>query len=274
MGAVTQDRWDIFAERMFCMEDADPMYYALARADLDTGTKMRVFVGWCTYYHPGIAAAAAKYQGEQFWRFLASQYDTAPRASERRHFRGAAGRRALQEWCAMYRAPERMVDENFGASYFTVRQNLQKVRLFGDYFYWKFADVQERVFGIPCDFTGAAEHSPKVPQNGARQYIAPQLYAKPEDVLMERIYADMLAALPRPLRLAPPRYDRPLNMQEAETIACVYHQYKGGGYTYGARTAKAYRRLSYVTSLDFAPIIEELKAALTCGLPYHPPEEE
>jgi hypothetical protein len=95
-----------------------------------------------------------------------------------------------------------------------------------------------------------------------------------EQAPMDVIYDTMLETLPQPLRLAPPRYDRPLNMQEMETIACVYHQYRGGGYTYGSRTAKAFRRLSYVTSPDFAPIIDELKAALTCGMPYDPPPEE
>lgn len=253
------DSWQVFAEQLFRAEDADPMYYALQRADLDRATKLRFFVAWCTYYHPGVAAEAAQHSGQQFWDFLRSIYPSAPRASERRHFRGQAGLKALDAWERKYPQPEQMVEAHFGATYFECRQKLNSLEQFGDYFYWKFADVQERVFGIPCSFEGAASYAPKVPREGAR-LIHP---TRAIEAIFEEIVQHLVP------RLAPPAYDRPIGIQEAETVCCVYHQYVGGGYKfYGHRTAKAVRRLSANPNTVSAALLE----ALTLSLPYELPQ--
>lgn len=253
------DNWQIFAEKLFRLEDADPMYYALERVDFPLDYKYRFMVGWITYYHPGIAASAARYTGERFWSELVSHYATAKRASERRHFRGEAGMKALKAWSILWPEPERMIPSLFGSTYFEVRSKARVVPQIGDYFVWKLADVQERVFHVPCDFTGAEKWSPKVPQEGAKLISTAPI---------EQVYA-MIVEQMQP-RMSPPAYDRPINMQEAETVCCVYHQYRGGGYTYGSRTAKAHRRLSAYESQANEAMLD----ALHMGLPYQPPAEE
>lgn len=229
--------WQKFGRRLFEEEDADPGYMLLARADMTPSQKMRFMAAWVTYYHPGIAARASEFRGPMFWAYLYSRYKDAPRASERRHFRGDQGMRALKQWSTVWqKMPEGLVLHMRGRTYFDVRVKAKTVPQIGPYFIWKFADVQDRVFRFPCDFTGAAPFSPKVPQEGA------QIIGLPGDTV-EQTYAMISHNLNRHGLLAPPWYDRPMNMQEAETVCCVYKQYLNGSYTWHSRTAKATKRL-------------------------------
>src|SRR5688572_2484357 len=85
-----------FARDLFRYEEADPLYYALVRSGLNTATQQRYIVAmFNSFYHHGIAGRAAMFRGDSFWDYLLGIYDKAPRASERRHFRGKAGKNAL-----------------------------------------------------------------------------------------------------------------------------------------------------------------------------------
>jgi len=224
--------WQRFAKTLFKMEDADPGYMMLGRAAMSTDQKMRFMTAWVTFYNPGIAAAASEHTGREFWAYLLRQYPTAKRASERRHFRGDQGMTALRSWIAQFPKPEDMILHMQGDDYFEVKRNGKSVMRVGEYFVWKFADVQERCFRLPCVFPPeAAKHSPKVPQQGAKlinlHNEVGETYAVISNYLND---CDMLA---------PPWYDRPMNMQEAETVCCVYKQYRHGKWAPGTRTAKA-----------------------------------
>jgi Alpha-glutamyl/putrescinyl thymine pyrophosphorylase clade 2 len=249
--------WLQFGRRLFSTEDADPMYYALARAELPIDQKERFMVGWVTYYQPGIAATASEKNDKAFWGYLRSVYAAAPRASERRHFRGQAGEKALREWQRHFPYPEEMVRYMRGETYFHVKETAKDVPQIGPYFVWKFADVQERVFRIPCDFTGAEKFSPKVPQEGAK-LISQTATTKQVYDLIIRHMSDMKS---------PPWYDRPINMQEAETVCCVFHQYVGGGYTWMSRTAKAAKRLLAYPCDTSDALLEALMNDRGIGIP-------
>ena len=228
--------WKQFAKTLFEIEDADPGYMLLGRAKISLPQKRRFMAAWCAFYNPGIAAKASEYEGELFWRYLRTQYATAKRASERRHFRGKAGLDALKTWQERFTLPEAMVSYMVASDFFKVQYRAKSVPQIGVYFVWKFADVQERVFRIPCAFPPeAAKHSPSVPQQGAKR-IAP-------DLTVGETYA-MIADYLNDLGMrSPPWYDRPMNMQEAETVACVYKQYVNGKWCPHSRTAKATRSL-------------------------------
>lgn len=236
--------WRQFAVQLFEDEDADPGYMMLARADIPEEQKIRFLVAWVTYYNPGIAACASiAGSSKRFWEYLFLQYPTAKRASERRHFRGAAGRLALTNWRVQFPNPEEMVAYLFSDTYFQVRGKAKHVPQIGAYFVWKFADIQERVFRIPCDFTGAESYSPKVPQIGAWMIKSEEKFWQEGCLTVAPIYKMIYDHLNKRQMRSPPWYDRPMNMQEAETVCCVYHQYLGGKYTRHSRTAKAVRRL-------------------------------
>lgn len=228
--------WKQFAKILFELEDADPGYMMLGRVKLPTAQKQRFMTAWCAFYNPGIAAKASEYEGDKFWRYLEIQYGTAKRASERRHFRGKAGLDALAAWQDRFVLPENMVKYLTAPDFFKVQYKSKEVPQIGTYFVWKFADVQERVFRVPCHFPPlAAKHSPGVPQQGAKQ-IAPDLEVG-ETYTMIADYLNDLGMC------SPPWYDRAMNMQEAETVCCVYKQYVHGKWCEHSRTAKATRSL-------------------------------
>lgn len=228
--------WQQFAIELFTTEDSDPGYQILARLPVPIQNKKRFMVAWVTFYNLGLAAKASELSGEAFWKYIYTVYPTAKRNSERRHFRGQAGLKAIDTWWKMFPMPSKMVDYMEGKDYFEVRENAKTVPQFGDYFVWKWADVQERVFRTPCIFPDkAAACSPKVPQQGAK-IIRP-------DWTILNTYNLIAHWMNSKGMKSPPWYDRPMNMQEAETVCCVYKQYKKGKWCSYSRTAKAVRSL-------------------------------
>ena len=59
--------WQAFTKTLFRTEDADPGYIALARCGLPDDVRMRLIVGWVTFYNLGLACNAAKFTGSKFW---------------------------------------------------------------------------------------------------------------------------------------------------------------------------------------------------------------
>ena len=95
--------WKVFGEFIFDCREADPGYYVvnyLREAGYNADQLKRFAVAWCAFYNLGIAARASELKGPKFYELLVSLYPTAKRASERRHFRGAAGLKALAQWQA------------------------------------------------------------------------------------------------------------------------------------------------------------------------------
>lgn len=249
--------WRKFAEVMFKLEDADPGYMLLKRAELDRATKLRYVLAWCTYYNPGIAAVACQFQGAKFYQYLLSVYPSAKRASERRHFRGQAGLKALAQWQERFPKPEAMIEATYGTSYLEVRKNMKDMAQMGDYFYWKLADIWDTVFDEVVDFTGCEKYMPKVPQQGA-QIIATlekhdyhDFYLRP---VVEAI-TNHITNIPYPVKGG-----RKLALQEAETVCCVFKQHVVGDYHYGFRSAKAWKRLQDIQGKPAAALREGLLA--------------
>lgn len=254
--------WRKFADTMFRLEDADPGYMLLARADLPYVTKLRYVLAWCTFYNPGLAAVACQYQGAKFYEYLLSVYPTAKRASERRHFRGKAGLKALADWQKWYPKPEAMIEACYGDHYLKVRNQMKGMTQMGDYFYWKLADIWDTVFGKPVDFTGCEKYMPKVPKQGAEliyKLEAPigGCLAQLSDVTDE--ITAYIQRIPYPIKAG-----RKLALQEAETVCCVFKQHVVGDYRYGFRSAKAFKRLMSVRG-DATKTADKLLDGLYAG---------
>ncbi|AKA60317.1 hypothetical protein P26218_14 [Rhodoferax phage P26218] len=228
--------WRKFANQMFKLEDADPGYMLLRRADLPLAQKLRYVLAWCTFYNPGLAARASDFQGAKFYEFLRYVYPHAKRASERRHFRGQSGLKALAQWQSLYPKPEAMIEACFASSYLQVRKNMSHMAQMGDYFYWKLADIQDTVMGKPVDFTGCEKYMPKVPKQGA------DMIGDMENLFTLEIIMGVVTAHVSKLAY-PVKEGRKLALQEAETVCCVFKQHVVGDYKFGFRSAKAYSRL-------------------------------
>lgn len=249
---ATADSWKRFAKKLFTLYDADPGYYALRFTDMPEGQKKRAALAWCSYYNLGIAAQASEYTGGKFWEYLKSVYPTAVRASERRHFRGAAGLQAMKEWREAYEDPKELVNYILGADpyYDSIAKRAGSIRLFGDYFKWKWCDLYEVLTGVPVDFTGCESKSPKVPQQGAA-LIFP-------DLTVAEAYAEIVAYCRFKGMNSPVLPEKRFGIGEAETVCCVYKQYMSGSYSYGLRTAKAVARLSSVQSATGSKMVATL----------------
>jgi hypothetical protein len=269
---ATLDTWELFAAKMYKEWDADPGYYALQHTQMSDARRLRLAIAWCAFYNLGIAADACQYSGANFWQYLRNVYPTAQRSSERRHFRGAAGLKALDQWERTWLTPEKMAEYILAKSstYFGIRKQCQSVYLYGDYFVWKWCDLHEVLGYGSVNMIGSETYSPKVPQQGAlliwHQDHMPE--DKPDmGYIVPHVYHE-IAEHCRKAKI-PPRTtkDRAFGIQESETVCCVYKQMASGSYTYGTRTAKAVRRLRGAgsslaqdmadTLLDLSPYTEE-----------------
>jgi hypothetical protein len=254
--------WRGFARELFRLEDADPGYCLLKRAEMPYTQKLRYVLAWCTFYNPGIAAIASQYQRAKFYDYLRSQYPTAKRASERRHFRGQAGLKALAQWQALYPRPEDMITACYAPTYRGVRENMKHMAQMGDYFYWKLADVWDTVFDYPVDFTGCEKYMPKVPQQGAA-IIDGIEYKQATVVLEEKYLLGIMDVVTRYVAKLPYYVKgRTLALQEAETVCCVFKQHVVGDYRLGYRTAKAEARL---LAVEQTPTVRALLDGIYAG---------
>lgn len=262
--------WQKFTQTIYNNWDADPGYYALTSVyNTDPNQAARAAVAWCAYYNLGIAADASERKGKRFWDYLESIYDTAKRNTERRHFRGDAGRRALAQWRSNWPQPEALAEYMLAKSrtYFDIRKRGQQVMQYGDYFYWKWCDLHDVLGYGGVDMTGSAKHSPKLPQQGAELIWTmddPDYDGAFTTIDLEAVY-DRIVAYGRSKNV-PPRTTatRRFSIQEAETVCCVYKQMASGSYAYGTRTAKAVRRLGAAESDTAA----SMRAALLRVSPY------
>jgi hypothetical protein len=162
--------WKRFGEFLFTQREADPGYYVmhyLNQEGFRLAQLKRFAVAWCAFYNLGIAARASELQKDDFYDFLFNVYPTAKRASERRHFRGQAGLKALSQWKMRWPRPEALADHIMAEDMAQIRKNCESVAQMGDYFKWKWGDITEVLFQRPVDFRGFENVSPKVPQEGA-----------------------------------------------------------------------------------------------------------
>jgi hypothetical protein len=70
--------------------DLDPVYVALEYGIPDYGQRARACVAYFLYYHLGVAAKISETPGPEFWTAVKSALPSAsaPRGTERRHYRG------------------------------------------------------------------------------------------------------------------------------------------------------------------------------------------
>jgi hypothetical protein len=236
--------WKVFGEFLFNRLEADPGYYVmnyLRQCGVKDAQLKRFAVAWCAFYNLGIAARASELQGAAFYDLLRTLYPTAKRASERRHFRGEAGLKAINIWEGKWPKPEALADHIMSNDMGEIRKACDSVAQMGDYFKWKWGDITEVIWQEPVSFRGWENKSPKVPQQGAA-LIAEELGRDWDTAATYQHIAKVMRGLDVK---SPYALWRDFDVQDAETICCVYKQYRSGGYIPGLRTAKAWARLTH-----------------------------
>lgn len=212
--------------------DLDPLYVLLAEAEPMLGEsrlKRWLLAYWC-FYSAATASRIVEHRDFYSAMFTALQQNWA-HGRERRHFRGAAAAKALK-YLVRFGSPEQVVDYmTNGSDFATISKHVQEFPIFGPWIAWKIGDMTERVLSQYVDFSQANLGIYRDPVQGAAHiWFGDKHHPITLDELNE-VVAEVTAAFSD--RLAPPYFDRPINVQEVETILCKYkahfywHYYPG-----------------------------------------------
>jgi hypothetical protein len=238
-----------FGEALLETEDLDPIYCALVRTeDLDRRTLNRWLLAYWCFYDAGVASFIAESNSpESFWTWMfeaARNEEETPigtrwkRGAERRHFRGKLALASVEDLHARYKSfPEQMAEVCASRSFSgslrpapaPVRKVFSNVKQhvgFGGWIAFKIADMVERVMRCPVDFDEGSVFMFKDPKIGAA--MVRERYGVP----------DAVAYLQKALggRSAPPLHDRPVGIQEIETVLCKWKSHANGRYYVGKDT--------------------------------------
>lgn len=220
--------WQSFGRQLIVSEDLDPVYVLLHRAELESGLLKRWCLAYWCFYDCGTASRIA--ESNDFWMACQRAYDEKwSRGSERRHFRG---QQCLDSLASLrnYGTAEQIVESLTSWTEFSTLANaVRAFKGFGPWITWKIADMLERVLHVPLSFTDASLAMYSEPVAGAAIILGKQDSISPEE--MEYVLSEMSIEFKD--LLAPPHYDRPLNVQEYETVLCKYKSHTKGHYPVG-----------------------------------------
>lgn len=227
-----------FGKALLVTEDLDPLYVMLRSAKLDPELLRRWCVAYWCFYSAGVCSQLASLPVKEFWDGMEryAGQSRGLRGRERRHFRGTQATQSIKELRDRYRRPGQMVEYVASTRKFEqVAQRVQEHRGFGPWIAWKIADMLDRNLEYPVDFSRANLAMYSEPSKGAelvyRCWGSPVEGSKsPVEYVVRR-----LTALFKEYK-APPVYDRPVNVQEVETILCKWKAHTTGHYSIGLDT--------------------------------------
>lgn len=233
--------------------DLDPVYVLVWNApSLRHGLLRRWLLAYWCFYHVGTACKIADpSDGRAFWEKMAEAAGTKdyPRSAERRHFRGGQALRSVEY------LKSRGVDELFKDLLGAGRGAAEKMRAargwlgFGEWVSFKIADMLERLAFCPVEFDlETAMYSE--PRKGAELLWRAENGERPlpEEGAGAWACARILEELSG--LTAPPRHERPLNLQEAETVLCKWKSHTRGRYHVGEDVAACKKALGWAGGSD------------------------
>jgi len=242
---------EAFGRQLITTGDLDPVYVMLVGTQLEEPQLARWLIAYWCLYHCGSASYISEAEGAAFWERLMEAATNLkpnplggrwPRGHERRHFRGRQGYASVYELSRAYPTPEKMIqflaqptaDGLAQLPFQTVADRAQTHRGFGPWMAFKIADMLERVLGVSVDFDQSTVFMFKDPVKAAlmlwRQRMDFQSYVQPNnraDVLnwvvglLQEEFKDLKA---------PPTRDRPIGVQEIETVLCKHKSHLSGHY--------------------------------------------
>lgn len=237
-----------FGRELLKTNDLDPVYVALYGLKWDQDQIKRWLVAYWCFYHCGFASYISEFEGNQYWdeMMTAAENNTKspaggrwPRGAERRHFRGRAATDGIAMLRTRYDRPESMIDyiihETIEPQPFkTVCARVREHSAFGPWIGFKVCDMLDRVLDVPIDFDQAAIFMFKDPVKAVemlwRQQTGYGEKARPKD--LNAVITQVVAWLTEEFKdfKAPPIYDRPVSLQEVETVLCKWKSHMNGHY--------------------------------------------
>jgi hypothetical protein len=219
-----------FGRALVSSGDLDPVYILLVESNLE-GLRLKRFLlaYWC-FYHLGTASWIVDQKDFKEAMMKAAKSKDYKRGSERRHFRGENAINSV-----------RFLNRNTVAGLFkpllkeqTAISCMWKVESwvgFGPWIAFKVADMLERLDLVYIEFeinSLKLFSSPKLGAFALRDRIRKSVT---DDEACEWAI-DIICNRLKKLK-APPWEDRPIGIQEAETILCKWKSYIGGRYHIG-----------------------------------------
>lgn len=255
--------------------DLDPVYLALWRANLKTDVVLRFLIAYWCLYHVGAAAWIA--DGADFWGYMeaaAANEEPAPtggrwpRGAERRHWRGKQAIDSVVALQGVSLDPAELIRGLLGEPsqssipFRTVRDGVLKWRGFGPWIAFKIADMIDRLDIKHVDFTEAEVFMFDTPRQAALMLVRQKLQLPDNAKLKDENWAivEASAYLINHFNghMAPPREERPVGLQEVETILCKYKSHLSGHYPLGKDTREIIEGLH-----EWAPLSETAQQLLT-----------
>lgn len=254
---------EAFGAHLLRSGDLDPIYIALVRAERSGAFTrpqlLRWIIAYTCFYHAGVASWMSQHEGAAFWvqMFKAAENEREtpaggrwPRGHERRHFRAkiamdsvdALSRRYFDEPEDMLRFIAREPREIRGGElcvdpipFKEVSARTQEHLGFGPWIGFKVADMVDRVMGVPVTFDHAAVFMFKDPEKAAMMlwekregHKYPEGARPKREVILNGVTSYLIDHFSD--YAAPPLGDRPVNIQEVETILCKWKSHINGHY--------------------------------------------
>lgn len=241
----TDYTWQEFGRELILTEDLDPVYTMLANAELidyDLDMLKRWLLAYWCYYNVGVASFIAEGRSDDFFeRMWMGIHNKWPRGMERRYFWGKTAINVVRGLESSKMSPEAIVDHmTVHTDFYELNRAVVSWNGFGPWMGWKIADMAETVLRIPVDFSVATLGIYRDPVQGAAM-VAFGDWRHPitEDEL--QVVVDRQVVEFSDL-LAPPYFDRRVNIQEVETNLCKFkahykHHYPIGNDTYHVHKA-------------------------------------
>lgn len=230
-----------FGRELLRTNDLDPVYVLLWEAGLARPVLQRWLLSYWCFYHVGTASWTSEGDYWSRMRTAAGSKDW-PRCHERRHFRGANAAKSVTY--LSQRGVTGLFDD-LAAAGTTVAAKMAAVQEwvgFGPWIAFKVADMLERLAIAPVRFDTGAMLLFDSPRRGAECLWVNEMGDEAVPTNVGQWAVDRILQELGPLK-APPRYERPINVQEAETILCKWKSYMGGHYHVGEDVAACKRGL-------------------------------
>jgi hypothetical protein len=252
-----------FGKQLLDTNDLDPVYVILWEARWRKALLQKWLLPYLAFYHIGTASWIASHDSDStYWDAFekAAGSSTYPRSSERRHYRA---HNALKSVAYLReRGMANLFAPLLSGGPRTAAQVMEVVKTwegFGDWSAFKAADMLERLGLVEIDFDLATAMYDS-PKEGAKRYWRdegePPLLGKSVE---EWAVARLLEELGH--YKAPPRYERPIGLQEVETILCKHLSYLHGRYKLGEDIEACQKALRRFKDCDLAQRLWKAGAA-------------
>lgn len=242
--------------QLIATNDLDPVYNALVGCRkgqaYDDPQLHRWLIGYWCFYSTGVASWMSERTGFEFWDSMAVAAENKaeapvggrwPRGHERRHFRGQNAIESVYQLRLRYgKRPEDMVEGIIKSSteepipMKVISERVQEHRGFGPWIGWKIADMVDRVLGISVDFSDSDVFMFKDPEKAAWmlwEATEGKRYPPNTKFKREKVLGSVTQYLTQAFSdfRAPPFFDRPVNIQEVETVLCKWKSHMNGHYS-------------------------------------------